>query len=601
MKALNASRSCDQRWDVQCVVDSPMSYTRWDWQDSGPHQRDAEEEAKGLWVSLSMGFNSSTGLNAEASAYMMSQNKAKQEPKWGCLCIPACGKQQWHGEKRGTWEVYSSTWRPFFFQWSLPDSSPSVKTPTKWENTPQFDYLGREGVPLTNINGGKKVLNRHIKIRAGFHCTPWAAPCTWCWQSLCQQQIQLKDGAGRVFLGVWFLLLSQQLWPKLFAIKQQVTASQESLLAHTRYVLATCSGKASIPLGTSVSQAAQRAPALHGVSSLQGKLGVLGQHPPDWSLPAWEMARGLKSGAAVHLCLLPRPPLSAQAFHPSVKKDVSYFSGMLKPWQLGWSSSSGWRADVQRPGQTAPMHVQLSSPARTPWVSPVSDVLRFTLFMHVVIVANELWLCIVLPHPCMPQCMWPSLWSAFGIWEWALLYSVLLHGDFAPGWSKGTCCRWKALSLCFLYQKCLQHLGTALKRRVHSHAPHMLCIQPLWFSSSLHDTLLRVAWMLLSDGDRSQEGSSQTKICKPCNHHYSFFSPSSIKRQCSPAHPLCFYLLHLVLLQSFSCPSFCSWMLMEQAPLQPQAPGPVQERGQTPRAGTRQLPELLLGKWERFF
>lgn len=48
---------------------------------------------------------------------------------------------------------------------------------------------------------------------------------------------------------------------------------------------------------------------------------------------------------------------------------------MLKPWQLGWSSSSGWRADVQRPGQTAPMHAQLSSPAQTPWVSPVSDVL----------------------------------------------------------------------------------------------------------------------------------------------------------------------------------------------------------------------------------
>lgn len=107
-------------------------------------------------------------------------------------------------EKRGTWEVYSSTWRPFFFQWSLPDSSPSVKTPTKWENTPQFDYLGREGVPLTNINGGRKVLNRHIKIRAGFHCTPWAAPCTWCWQSLCQQRIQLKDGAGRVFWGFGF-------------------------------------------------------------------------------------------------------------------------------------------------------------------------------------------------------------------------------------------------------------------------------------------------------------------------------------------------------------------------------------------------------------
>lgn len=276
MRALNASRSCDQCWDVQCVVDGPMSYTRWDWQDSGPHQRDAEEEAKGLWVTWSMGFNSSTGLNAEASAYMMSQNKAKQEPKWGCLCIPACGEQQWRGEKRGTWEVYSSTWRPFFFQWSLPDSSPSVKTPTKWENTPQFDYLGREGVPLTNINGGRKVLNRHKKIRAGFHCTPWAAPRTWCWQSLCQQQIQLKDGAGRDFLGVWFLLLSQQLWPKLFAIKQQVAASQESLLAHTRYVLATCSGKASIPLGTSVSQAAQRAPALHGVSSLQGKLGVWG-------------------------------------------------------------------------------------------------------------------------------------------------------------------------------------------------------------------------------------------------------------------------------------------------------------------------------------
>lgn len=37
--------------------------------------------------------------------------------------------------------------------------------------------------------------------------------------------------------------------------------------------------------------------------------------------------------------------------------------------------------------------------------------------------------------------------------------------------------------------------------------PHAL-LQLLWFSSPLHDALSRVAWMLLADGDRSQEGSS---------------------------------------------------------------------------------------------
>lgn len=105
---------------------------------------------------------------------------------------------------------------------------------------------------------------------------PLRAPCTWCWQTLWQQQIQLKDGGGRDFWGVWFLLLSQQLWPKLFAIKQQVAASQESLLAHPRYVPATCSSKASIPTDASASRAAQRAPALHGASSLRGKPGVQG-------------------------------------------------------------------------------------------------------------------------------------------------------------------------------------------------------------------------------------------------------------------------------------------------------------------------------------
>lgn len=85
-----------------------------------------------------------------------------------------------------------------------------------------------------------------------------------------------KGWSRKGFFGVWFLLLSQQLWPKLFAIKQQATASQESLLAHTRYVPATCSSKASIPPGASVSRAAQRGPALHGASSLWGKAGVQG-------------------------------------------------------------------------------------------------------------------------------------------------------------------------------------------------------------------------------------------------------------------------------------------------------------------------------------
>lgn len=73
--------------------------------------------------------------------------------------------------------------------------------------------------------------------------------------------------------GGCFLLLSQQLWPKLFAIKQHVAASQESLLAHPRYVLATCSSKASSTLGASISRAPRRA------SSLRGKQGKnSGQH-----------------------------------------------------------------------------------------------------------------------------------------------------------------------------------------------------------------------------------------------------------------------------------------------------------------------------------
>lgn len=42
-----------------------------------------------------------------------------------------------------------------------------------------------------------------------------------------------------------------------------------------------------------------------------------------------------RSRAATHLCLLHRPSLSAQALHPSVKKDVSHLSGMLKPPAAG--------------------------------------------------------------------------------------------------------------------------------------------------------------------------------------------------------------------------------------------------------------------------
>jgi len=50
-----------------------------------------------------MGFNSSTGLNAEASAYVTSQTKAKQELKRRWPCILAHGEQQWRGEKAYTW------------------------------------------------------------------------------------------------------------------------------------------------------------------------------------------------------------------------------------------------------------------------------------------------------------------------------------------------------------------------------------------------------------------------------------------------------------------------------------------------------------------
>lgn len=95
------------------------------------------------------------------------------------------------------------------------------------------------------------------------------------------------------------------------------------------------------------------------------------------------MARGAGSGAAVHLCFLRRPSLPAQKFHRGVKRDTSRFSGMLQHRQLGWSRSSGW-GDVQRCGQTAePPSLDTRGLSR---LRPA----RFTLFMRVVVMANEL-------------------------------------------------------------------------------------------------------------------------------------------------------------------------------------------------------------------
>lgn len=120
----------------------------------------------------------------------------------------------------------------------------------------------------------RKGLNGHTKkSELGFTAPPEQPLAPGAGKASASSGSRQRDRAGRDFGGVCFLLLSQQLWPKLFAIKQHVAASQESLLAHPRYVLATCSSKASSTPGASVSRAPRRA------SSLRGKQGKnSGQH-----------------------------------------------------------------------------------------------------------------------------------------------------------------------------------------------------------------------------------------------------------------------------------------------------------------------------------
>lgn len=130
--------------------------------------------------------------------------------------------------------------------------------------------------------------------------------------------------------GVCFLLLSQQLWPKLFAIKQHVAASQESLLAHPRYMLATCSSKASSTPGASVSRAPRRA------SSLRGKQGKnSGQHRQADRCLLRRWLEDLEQS-----CHTSVSPAQTFSFCPGTssqrkKKKVSHLSGMLKPPAAG--------------------------------------------------------------------------------------------------------------------------------------------------------------------------------------------------------------------------------------------------------------------------
>lgn len=101
---------------------------------------------------------------AQGKCLSDAPNRSHTRTQRGCLCIPAVAS--------------------------------SITTFTKGEKSPS----GREGAPLTCINGGRKELNTE-KSRAGFHRT-------WCWQSL-GQQIQLKDGAGRDwFCGLVFSVIT---------------------------------------------------------------------------------------------------------------------------------------------------------------------------------------------------------------------------------------------------------------------------------------------------------------------------------------------------------------------------------------------------------
>lgn len=154
-----------------------------------------------------------------------------------------------------------------------------------------------------------------------------------------------KRWSRKGFFGLWFLLLSQQLWPKLFAIKQQVAASQESLLAHTTTYRPPAAAKpASLRVPASGSRAAGPSPTWS--KQLAGKAGVEGSIcRTDHRLPRrWlqDLERSCHTSAA---------PAQTLSFCPGVssrcEKGCEPFLWDVKALAACWSSSSGWR-DVQR-------------------------------------------------------------------------------------------------------------------------------------------------------------------------------------------------------------------------------------------------------------
>lgn len=115
MKALNASGSCDQCRVVQCAVWSMVQCDKADGtgRTLALTREMLRRNQKGCWVSLRTGFNSSTGVNAEASAYGMSQTKEKQEPNGSARVSQPMASSS--SVVRRHLEVYSSTWKPLSF------------------------------------------------------------------------------------------------------------------------------------------------------------------------------------------------------------------------------------------------------------------------------------------------------------------------------------------------------------------------------------------------------------------------------------------------------------------------------------------------------